>query len=187
VTYPADRVLPGRDDAETTGHTLHRAPWSVPTYSGGMTSDTVSVERTIPAPPEQIFALLSDAGKHQSFDGSGTLRGTARESRPLSLGTKFGMSMHMGFGYKTSNEVVEFEQDRRIAWRTTAMNGLVGGRIWRYELQPVEGGTLVRETWDVTHDRQKFFLKRSKLPRSNEAGMRKTLERIAKVLATPTL
>ena len=149
-----------------------------------MDSDTISVERTIPATPEQIFALLSDAGKHQSFDGSGTLRGTSKESRPLGLGTRFGMSMHMGVGYKTSNEVVEFEQDRRIAWRTTGAKGLVGGRVWRYELQPVEGGTRVRETWDISKDKQKFFLKRSKLPRANESGMRKTLERIAKVLAT---
>ena len=27
------------------------------------------------------------------------------------------------------------------------MGGLVGGRIWRYELSPTDGGTLVRETW----------------------------------------
>ena len=30
-----------------------------------------------------------------------------------------------------------------------ALGGLVGGRIWRYELSPADGGTLVRETWDV--------------------------------------
>jgi uncharacterized protein YndB with AHSA1/START domain len=148
-----------------------------------MKTDTVSVERTIPAPPEQIFALLADAGQHETFDGSGTLRGTSKPSRPLSLGTRFGMSMHMGVGYKTSNEVVEFEPNRRIAWRTTGAKGLIGGRVWRYELQPVEGGTLVRETWDITHDKQKFLLKRTSMPRANEAGMRKTLERIAAVVA----
>jgi uncharacterized protein YndB with AHSA1/START domain len=147
-----------------------------------MDSDRITVERTIHAPAADIFALLSDAAKHQEFDGSGTVRGTRQASRPLALGTTFGMSMHMGVGYKTSNTVVEFEQDRRIAWRTTGLKGLVGGRIWRYELEPVEGGTLVKESWDVSQDRQKFFLKRSKMPAGAKNGMRKTLERIAETV-----
>ena len=147
-----------------------------------MTSDTITVERTIKAPPAQIFALISDAGKHAEIDGSGSVRGTKRDSRPLELGTKFGMSMHMGFAYKTSNEVVEFEQDRRIAWKTTGAKGLIGGRIWRYELAPVDGGTLVKETWDVSQDKQKFFLKHSRMAPAAKVGMRKTLERIASIL-----
>ena len=147
-----------------------------------MDSDRITVERTIHAPAADIFALLSDAAKHQEFDGSGTVRGTRQASRPLALGTTFGMSMHMGVGYKTSNTVVEFEQDRRIAWRTTGLKGLVGGRIWRYELEPVEGGTLVKESWDVSQDRQKFLLKRSKMPAGAKNGMRKTLERIAETV-----
>ena len=147
-----------------------------------MDSDTITVERTIAAPPAEVFSLLSDAAKHVEFDGSGTVRGTRQASKPLSLGTRFGMAMHMGLGYRTSNTVVEFEQDRRIAWKTTGLKGIVGGRIWRYELQPVDGGTLVKETWDVSQDRQKFFLKRSKMPAAAKNGMRKTLERIAETL-----
>ena len=147
-----------------------------------MTADQITVERTIKASPEQIFALVSDAAKHSEFDGSGTVRGTKQASRPLSLGTKFGMSMHMGVGYTTSNTVVEFEQDRRIAWQTTGLKGLVGGRVWRYELEPVDGGTLVKETWDISKDKQKFFLKRSKMPAGATSGMRKTLDRIAEQL-----
>jgi uncharacterized protein YndB with AHSA1/START domain len=147
-----------------------------------MDSDIITVERTIAAPPEQIFALLSDAGKHQSFDGSGAVRGTRQESRPLELGTTFGMAMHMGVGYRTSNTVVELEQDRRIAWKTTGLKGLVGGRIWRYELEPVEGGTLVKESWDVSQDRQKFFLKRGSMPGSTAKNMHRTLARIAEVV-----
>jgi len=147
-----------------------------------MTSNTITVERIIKAPAASIFALLSDAGKHSEFDGSGTVRGTKDASRPLSLGTKFGMSMHMGVGYTTSNEVVEFEQDRRIAWQTTGLGGIVGGRVWRYELEPMADGTLVKETWDVSKDRQRFFLKRSKLAPAARNGMRRTLDRIAETL-----
>ena len=147
-----------------------------------MTSDTISVERTIAATPDRNFALVADAGKHSSIDGSGTVRGTEQESEPLALGTTFGMSMHAGIGYKTSNTVIEFEQDRRIAWQTTGLGGIIGGRIWRYELTPIEGGTLVRETWDVSKDKQKFFLKRSRMAPAAKVGMRKTLERIAETL-----
>lgn len=147
-----------------------------------MTSDTITVERAIKAPAADIFALLSDAAKHSEIDGSGTVRGTKQASRPLSLGTRFGMSMHMGVGYTTSNEVVEFEQDRRIAWRTTGLGGLIGGRIWRYELEPTTDGTLVKETWDVSRDKQRFFLKRSKMAPAAKTGMRKTLDRLAETL-----
>ncbi len=144
-----------------------------------MSSDQISVERTINAPAHRIFALLSDAAKHEAIDGSGTVKGTRQESRPLKLGSRFGMSMNVGVPYKTSNEVIEFEQDRRIAWQTTGLYGLIGGRIWRYELTPVDGGTLVRETWDVSRDKQKFFLKHSRLAPAAKVGMRETLERIA--------
>lgn len=150
-----------------------------------MQGNVVSVERVIRAPAESIFALLSDAGKHSSFDGSGTVDHSAQRSQPLSLGSKFGMSMRsrpesLVLPYRTTNTVVEFEPDRRIAWKTTiGPGGLIGGRIWRYELEPVDGGTLVRESWDVSEDRQRPMLKLGSMPRQAEDGMRATLERIA--------
>ncbi|MGY4867907.1 SRPBCC family protein [Mycolicibacterium elephantis] len=150
-----------------------------------MQGNVVSVERVIRAPAESIFALLSDAGKHSSFDGSGTVDQSAQRSQPLSLGSKFGMSMRsrpesLFLPYRTTNTVVEFEPDRRIAWKTTiGPGGLIGGRIWRYELEPVDGGTLVRESWDVSEDRQRPMLKLGSMPRQAEDGMRATLERIA--------
>ncbi len=147
-----------------------------------MTSDTISVERTIAASPDRIFALLADAAKHSSIDGSGMVVGTKQESEPLSLGTTFGMSMKAGIGYQTSNTVIEFEQDRRIAWQTTGLRGVIGGRIWRYELTPTEGGTRVRETWDVSQDKQRFLLKRSRMAPAAKVSMRETLERLAKAL-----
>ena len=147
-----------------------------------MDSDTITVERTIAAPPAEVFALLSDAAKHVEFDGSGTVRGTRRTSEPLALGTRFGMAMHQGFGYRTSNEVVEFEQDRRIAWKTTGLKGIVGGRIWRYELEPVEGGTLVRESWDITHESPLTKLVVKGQGGGARKGMTATLARIEELL-----
>jgi uncharacterized protein YndB with AHSA1/START domain len=152
-----------------------------------MDGNTVSVERVIKAPPDKIFALLADAGKHASFDGSDSVNHASAASVPLSMGAKFGMAMRgrketLFIPYRTNNTVIEYQPDRRIAWKTTALGGLMGGRIWRYELSPADGGTLVRETWDVSQDKQKPMITRGSIPQQTADGMRATLERIAKLL-----
>lgn len=147
-----------------------------------MSSDHVTAERLVAAPAADIFAILADAGKHQLIDGSGTVQGTRGESEPLSMGSTFGMSMKKGLPYSTRNEVVELEPNRRIAWRTTGLFGIIGGRTWRYELIDQGSSTLVRETWDISHDKQKFFLRRGNLPRTTKRDMQRTLERLASVV-----
>ncbi len=149
-----------------------------------MQGDTVSVERVIKAPAREIFALLADAGRHPTFDGSGTVDHADTPSIPLEQGTTFSMRMRgrpetLFVPYTMNNEVIEFEPDRGIAWQPTTLGGLVGGRIWRYELIPTEDGTLVRETWDVSRDRQRLMLKMGSMARQAEDGMRATLARIA--------
>jgi len=42
----------------------------------------------------------------------------------------------------TRNRVVEFEENRRIAWHHFAQF------VWRYELEEVEGGTMVTESFN---------------------------------------
>ena len=58
-----------------------------------MEGNTVSVERVINAPPDRIFELLADAGRHASFDGSESVNHATQQSVPLSIGSKFGMAM----------------------------------------------------------------------------------------------
>jgi uncharacterized protein YndB with AHSA1/START domain len=152
-----------------------------------MDGNTVSVERIIKASPDKIFALLADAGKHASFDGSDSVNHASQQSVPLSEGTKFGMAMRgrretLFIPYRTTNTVIEYEPDRRIAWQTVGLGGLIGGRIWRYELNPADGGTLVRETWDVSQDKQKRMITSGSVPKQTEDGMRATLDRIATLL-----
>ncbi len=155
-----------------------------------MDGNTVSVERTIRASPDKIFALLADAGKHASFDGSDSVNHASQESVPLSMGAKFGMAMRgrketLFIPYRTTNTIIEYEPDRRIAWQTTSFGGVVGGRIWRYELSSAPAdphGTLVRETWDVSEDKQKWMITSGSMPKLTEEGMRATLERIAGLL-----
>jgi uncharacterized protein YndB with AHSA1/START domain len=148
-------------------------------------SDVETVERVIPASPDRIFALLTDPGRHREIDGSGTVRDPKRTFEKLTLGSKFGMSMKVGIPYSMESTVIEYEEDRRIAWQTRPPGRipgkLAGGRIWRYELEPVEGGTLVKESWDISQEVVKAFVRQAR-GRTIEA-MNKTLETIEKVLA----
>lgn len=152
-----------------------------------MDGDVVSVERVIPAPPEAIFALLADATRHPDFDGSGTvIKAKPGAPQHLSLGTTFGMNMKIGIGYSMVNTVVEFEDGRLIAWQARPpgfLGKVAAGRIWRYQLEPVEGGTKVRESWDISQDKQKSFLRRGSLPAKTRENMAKTLKRLEELVA----
>src|SRR5262245_17032056 len=104
--------------------------------------DVVTVERLIPSPPEPIFDLISHPERHRDIDGSGTVRDAKGESQRLEMGSKFGMSMHLGIPYSMESTVIEYEENRRLAWQTKgpgAIGSHFGGRIWRYELEPGEG------------------------------------------------
>lgn len=157
------------------------------TVERDMSDDVVSVERVIPAPPERIFELVSDPAKHTTFDGSGTVKDSTDQSdSPLKLGSTFGMNMKMGAAYTMVNTIVELEPNRRIAWQahkgTNPILKKFTGRIWRYELEPVDGGTKVTESWDVSRDGLGWLLKRTAADKTRE-NMTRTLERIEKALA----
>jgi uncharacterized protein YndB with AHSA1/START domain len=154
---------------------------------GGMEGDVVSVERVIAAPPEKVFALVADPTKHPLIDGSGGVR-AVKPGTPdhVELGTRFGMSMKLGIPYSMVSTVIEYEPNRRIAWQSKPPNifgRFTGGRIWRYELEPVEGGTRVRESWDISQDHQRSMLRKDKVADHTRANMDKTLEKIAALVS----
>ena len=155
-----------------------------------MQGDVFTVERLIAAPASDIFRIVADVSRHPEIDGSGAVvKPKAGAPQELALGSTFGMSMKAGVPYSMTNTVIEFEQDRRIAWKTVLSGFLgryIGGRIWRYELEPVEGGTLVKESWDVSEDKQSTFLRRGKLPAATAEGMTKTLDSLAKITEGPS-
>ena len=149
----------------------------------------MSVERVVPASPEAVFDLLADASRHTELDGSGQLRGvTPGVPERLSLGATFGMAMHMGMGYTMTNTVIEFEENRRIAWQSTIagiLGRFVGGRIWRYELEPVDGGTRVRESWDISEDHQRIFLRHDKVTTATRDNITRSLARLEELTGPP--
>jgi uncharacterized protein YndB with AHSA1/START domain len=156
--------------------------------SGPSSEDVVSVERVIHAPAQAIFDLIADPNRHREIDGSGAVRDPRGTSERLKLGSSFGMSMRMGLPYAMQNHVIEFDEPRRIAWQTTGPTRIgryFGGRVWRYELEPVEDGTRVRETWDIAQE-SAFTrpLIRRQFGATTAKNMEATLERIEGILTS---
>lgn len=135
----------------------------------------VSATRVVNAPPAAIFDLLVDPAKHPLIDGSGTVRAALGEpGRRLKLGDRFGMDMKLGLPYKIRNTVVEFEEDRLIAWRHFY------GHRWRWQLADLgDGRTEVTETFDWSTARVGRLLELVKYPAKNLNGIRASLQRLA--------
>lgn len=134
--------------------------------------------RVVAASAPEIFELLADPNRHAEIDGSGTVRApTTTEVTRLTLGARFGMRMRLGVPYRITNEVVEFDEPTRIAWRH------LGGHIWRYTLRPVDGGTEVTEEFDWRTSRSPLMLRMMNAPTRNRASIEATLDRLAERFA----
>ena len=144
-----------------------------------MSDKTVSETTTIQADPSVVFGIVADPHQHSRIDGSGSVQATIEGPDRLAKGAEFHVSMKMfGLPYKITNRVVEFEADRRIAWRH------FGGHRWRYELEPTEdGGTRVTETFDYSRYNPlwRTFIELTGFPGRNRDGIRETLVRLKAV------
>lgn len=131
--------------------------------------------RVVNAPPSAIFDLLADPAKHPLIDGSGTVVAPLGSGpRRLGPGDRFGMDMKMGLPYKIRNTVVEFEEDRLIAWRHFY------GHRWRWQLRDLgDGRTEVTETFDWSTARVGLLLELVGFPAKNLKAIRATLDRLA--------
>jgi len=154
----------------TTGQTV--------VMSSSDPSKIVSRSVIVPAPAADIFNLLADPRRHGEIDGSGSVKAAdINAPERLSLNAKFGMKMRIVVPYSMMNTVVEFEEGARIGWRH------IGGHVWRYILEPVEGGTKVTEQFDWNTSKSPFVLKLRKSPQANGIAIEKTLENLVKRFA----
>lgn len=146
-----------------------------------------SAQRLVHADAQSIFDVLADPFRHHLFDGSGMVRGTPHGPGRLGPGARFTMAQKAGpIPYRSTNDVVEFEEGRRIAWATSTHlwgRRLGGGQIWRYELEPAENGTFVRETHDLSNAGfVAVVMTRTGLADRYETAMAATLERLARLV-----
>jgi len=104
----------------------------------------------------------------------------ARPSGPkrLSNGAKFGMDMKIaGIPYRISNEVVEFVENERIAWRH------FGHHIWRYELEAIDDTTTkVTESFEWGAARFPPMYEWVGYPEKHKGNIEATLDRLEAVV-----
>jgi len=127
-----------------------------------ITEDTVSATGIVPATPAAVFDFLRRPANHSELSGDGTVKGSRTGDEELSMDSRFGMKMKVGVPYRVSSKVVEFEQDHLIAWCH------FGGHRWRWELEPVDGGTQVTETFDMSTAKFPPALRLAEYPKRHE-------------------
>ncbi len=132
----------------------------------------VSDSIVIDASPARIFDILADPRQHRLIDGSGAVRGTVSGPDRLSKGARFGMNMRIGVPYRVINTVVEYDENRRIAWQHMARH------TWRYELEPVGYGVRVTESWDWSTSPVARLMELVGFPAKNKQAIRQSLIRL---------
>jgi hypothetical protein len=144
-----------------------------------------SVTVRMAAPADTIWELVSDVTKiglysPETFEAEWTGGATG----PVVGATFRGHVKRNGRGpvYWTDCTVTESEPGKVFGFSV----GAVGTRVnnWRYELTPVEGGTDVTESFQLENKlpmRLYWLLLGPLRGRTNEHGMRQTLERIKAV------
>lgn len=144
-----------------------------------MTSRVATYERVVDAPAQQIFELIADPAAQPRWDGNDNLA-TSDSGRVHAVGDVFATKLTMG--ETRENHVVEFAEGRRIAWRPAEPGKTPPGHLWRWELEPLDGGrTLVRHTYDWTGltDPERF----ARAEATTADKLRASVDRLAELLS----
>ncbi len=106
---------------------------------------TLESEVQISAPPEEVFAYLSDLEKHPEWSHSMEIKRTSEG--PIGVGSTYA-SKGKNFGITANDtvEVTEHQPNERFAWRTAGAMGMKFG--WSFEMRPQGAGTLVIERFE---------------------------------------
>lgn len=107
----------------------------------------VSASREIAAPAERIFEMIADPSQQPRWDGNDNLAEAQAGQRVRAVGAMFTMALTLGV--ERENHVVEFEEQRRIAWRPAEPGQPPPGHLWRWEIEPLDQThTRVTHTYD---------------------------------------
>jgi hypothetical protein len=150
-------------------------------------AERLEVQRAVPAPAGEIFALLIDPQGHVAIDSSGMLMSASGEP-VFAVGDTFVVHMdrealndfpELGL-YDVTIRIVTFEPDREIAWTVRGRFNL--GHVYGYRLEPAADGTLVTSYYDWSGVEQS--VKDSALfPVIPESALRATLGILARTVA----
>lgn len=116
-------------------------------WTGARYSDTptAQVELWVAASPARVWSVLADIERMPSMSNElESVRWLDGATHP-EVGARFeGRSVHAALGeWATVSEIIECEPERVLAW---AVHDVVEpSAIWRFRLEPANGGTLLSE------------------------------------------
>ena len=126
-------------------------------------SERFEIQRTIPADPAAIFAIVTDPNGHVAIDASGMLQSASGEPARAE-GDTFVIHMDrealgdlpMG-KYDVTVTFTAFEQDRYVTWEVSGPGFPSIGHYYGYRLEPADGGgTLVTSIYDWSNVDEKW-------------------------------
>ena len=143
-------------------------------------SNTVSASAVVDASPAEVFDFVRRPANHATISGDESVKGTRVGPDVLGAGDKFGMKMKMyGVPYRITNTVVEFEQDKVIAWCHP------GKHRWRWEVEATDDGrTTVTETFDMNPSPLKPVLRLVGYPNGHADNVAASVENVRAHFAT---
>jgi len=153
---------------------------------------TVEVQAWIDAPPARVWRLVSDVtlmpAMSSELQAVEWLDGASRAA----LGARFiGYSKHEALGeWSTISHVVEFEPERVFGWAVG--DPVDPGALWRFRLEPKDGGTQLSEWMQMGPARSGLSLAIDRMPdkeqkivfvrmREFERNITATLEQLKKL------
>lgn len=140
-----------------------------------------TVTRTIEAPAQDIFQILTLPTRHQEFDGSEMVRADEKSQRIQQVGDTFVMNMHHErFGdYRMENHVVAYDENKLVGWKPASPGTDPQGWQWVYRLESVDRDTTeVSLTYDWSHVTDRELLAENPFPAISEEQMDESLQRL---------
>ncbi len=148
----------------------------------------ITVQRTLDAPTEDVFEVLTNPERHPDLDGSGFVRSVDHADRIQSVGQVFTMNMsgdHMGGDYQTDNHVTAYSENKMVGWKTAPAGTEPPGWEWLWELAPEgPGHTLVSHTYDWSDVTDAALLEKIDFPLVTQDDLEETLGRLAAAVSS---
>ena len=149
---------------------------------------SVTVERVIDAPADEVFDVLSNPQRHPELDGSGFVRSVDHADRIQKVGEVFTMNMegeHMGGEYQTDNHVSAYDKNHLVGWKTAPAGTEPPGWEWLWELT-AQGpdSTEVTLSYDWSKVTDKELLKKVHFPLVQEHALEESLQKLSELAAS---
>lgn len=147
----------------------------------------ITVQRTIDAPTQAVFDVLSNPQRHQELDGSGFVVSDDKTDRITGTGQVFRMNMtgpHMGGDYQTDNTVTGYDANHLLAWQTAPADNPPPGWEWTWELGAQgSDSTEVTLTYDWSKVTDPDLLSKLSFPLISQAQLEDSLGRLASAVS----